>query len=80
MASAASDIRRGNQIDRSPAGIDFWREEEEFGPLRRPYQLRYKKLTAMAGFGTFGTVHKVLDLDYGRVLAVKVIRNTTSLR
>lgn len=35
--------------------------------------MRYKKLTEL-GAGSFGTVHKAIDVDTGKFMAVKILR------
>lgn len=68
--------RLARTVDESETVLPSRRETRPHTPGPRQLDVRYSKV-AMLGAGQFGTVHKAINMDTGKFMAVKILRPRT---
>ena len=70
--------RLARTVDEAPTDLQSRRETRVHTPGHRRLKMRYVKVAGgRLGSGKFGTVHKAIDVDSGRFMAVKILERPT---
>lgn len=65
--------RLARTVDEAPTDLPSRRETRTHTPGPRQLKMRYVTRGRKLGSGTFGTVHKAIDVDSGKFMAVKIL-------
>jgi hypothetical protein len=69
--------RLSRTVDEAPTDLPSRRETRPHTPGQRQLKMRYVKAGPKLGSGQFGTVHKAIDVDSGKFMAVKILERPT---
>jgi hypothetical protein len=70
--------RLSRTVDEAPTDLPSRRETRPHTPGQRQLKMRYVKVVGgKLGSGQFGTVHKAIDVDSGKFMAVKILERPT---
>ncbi|KAJ8062011.1 hypothetical protein OCU04_009793 [Sclerotinia nivalis] len=70
--------RLARTVDEEPTNFPSRMKTRPHTPMPRQLKIRYVKVGPPLGSGMFGTVHKVIDVDSGKFMAVKIIEHKVS--
>jgi hypothetical protein len=73
MPCGAENQRLARTIDDAPTGLPSQRATRIHKPGERKLRVRYEKVGSPLGSGQFGIVHKCIDADLGKFMAVKIL-------
>jgi hypothetical protein len=65
--------RLAQTVDEAPTDLPSRRETRPHTPGQRQLKMRYVTVGPKLGSGQFGTVHKAIDVDSGKFMAVKIL-------
>jgi hypothetical protein len=68
---AEENPRLARTVDEAPTVLPSQRVTRIHTPGERKLRIRYKNLGSPLGWGQFGIVHKCIDADSGKFMAVK---------
>ncbi len=69
--------RLARTVDEAPTDLPSRRETRLHTPGPQQLKMRYVKVGGALGSGQFGTVHKAIDVDSGKFMAVKILQRPT---
>jgi hypothetical protein len=70
--------RLARTVNEAPTDLPSRRETRPHTPGQRQLKMRYVKVEGgNLGSGQFGTVHKAIDVDSGKFMAVKILERPT---
>ncbi|KAI1153672.1 kinase-like domain-containing protein [Nemania diffusa] len=73
-AALEDNPRLARTIDEADTSLPSRRETRPHTSGPRQSQIRYTEIGEALGSGAFGTVHQVVDVDTGRLMALKVLK------
>jgi hypothetical protein len=72
--SQEENPRHARTVDEAPTVLPSQRVTRIHTPGERKLRMRYEKVGDPLGSGQFGTVHKCIDADSGKFMAVKILK------
>jgi hypothetical protein len=69
--------RLARTVNEAPTDLPSRRETRPHTPGQRQLKMRYVTVGPQLGSGQFGTVHKAIDVDSGKFMAVKILQRPT---
>ena len=69
--------RLARTVDEAPTDLLSRRETRPHTPGQRQLKMRYVKVGPKLGSGQFGTIHKAINVDSGKFMAVEILEQPT---